>query len=83
MGFRPIILDRGKAVRERTQDTWDRWRKRNLHPESNVQFGEGGAGTLSDGEDVSAHDTLARLTGEAGLDAKQARQILSARRVRR
>jgi uncharacterized protein len=50
MGFRPIILERGKAVRERTKDTWDLWRKRNLHPESNVQFGEGGAGTFSDGK---------------------------------
>ena len=50
MGFRPIMLDRGKAVRERTKDTWDLWRKRNLHPESNVQFGEGGAGTFSDGK---------------------------------
>ncbi|WP_027485247.1 NAD(P)/FAD-dependent oxidoreductase [Rhodanobacter sp. OR87] len=50
MGFRPIILDRGKAVRERTKDTWDLWRKRELHPESNVQFGEGGAGTFSDGK---------------------------------
>ncbi|RUL69655.1 NAD(P)/FAD-dependent oxidoreductase [Dyella choica] len=50
MGFRPIILERGKAVRERTRDTWDLWRKRNLHPESNVQFGEGGAGTFSDGK---------------------------------
>ncbi len=50
MGFRPIILERGKAVRERTKDTWDLWRKRELHPESNVQFGEGGAGTFSDGK---------------------------------
>jgi uncharacterized FAD-dependent dehydrogenase len=50
MGFRPIVLERGKAVRERTKDTWDLWRKRNLHPESNVQFGEGGAGTFSDGK---------------------------------
>ncbi|WP_233839957.1 NAD(P)/FAD-dependent oxidoreductase [Dyella sp. 2HG41-7] len=50
MGLRPIILERGKAVRERTKDTWDLWRKRNLHPESNVQFGEGGAGTFSDGK---------------------------------
>lgn len=50
MGFRPIILDRGKEVRQRTKDTWDLWRKRNLHPESNVQFGEGGAGTFSDGK---------------------------------
>ncbi|MDB5798278.1 MAG: hypothetical protein JWP36_2180 [Paucimonas sp.] len=50
MGFRPIILERGRAVRERTRDTWDLWRRRELHPESNVQFGEGGAGTFSDGK---------------------------------
>jgi uncharacterized protein len=50
MGFNPIVLERGKAVRERTKDTWDLWRKSILHPESNVQFGEGGAGTFSDGK---------------------------------
>jgi uncharacterized FAD-dependent dehydrogenase len=50
MGFRPIILDRGKVVRERTKDTWGLWRRRELVPESNVQFGEGGAGTFSDGK---------------------------------
>lgn len=50
MGLRPIVLDRGKTVRERTKDTWRFWRKAVLHPESNVQFGEGGAGTFSDGK---------------------------------
>jgi hypothetical protein len=50
MGFRPIILDRGKVVRERTKDTWGLWRRNQLVPESNVQFGEGGAGTFSDGK---------------------------------
>jgi uncharacterized protein len=50
MGFKPIVLERGKAVRERTQDTWGLWRKSTLNPESNVQFGEGGAGTFSDGK---------------------------------
>ena len=50
MGFRPLILERGKAVRERTIDTFGFWRKRVLNPESNVQFGEGGAGTFSDGK---------------------------------
>ena len=50
MGFRPIILERGKAVRERTKDTWGLWRNNKLDPESNVQFGEGGAGTFSDGK---------------------------------
>ena len=49
-GLAPIVLERGKAVRERTQDTWDLWRQRHLHEESNVQFGEGGAGTFSDGK---------------------------------
>jgi uncharacterized FAD-dependent dehydrogenase len=50
MGLRPIILERGKEVRERTKDTWGLWRKGKLDPESNVQFGEGGAGTFSDGK---------------------------------
>lgn len=50
MGFRPIILERGKEVRQRTKDTWGLWRKSVLNPESNVQFGEGGAGTFSDGK---------------------------------
>ncbi|CAG2143733.1 NAD(P)/FAD-dependent oxidoreductase [Cupriavidus numazuensis] len=50
MGFRPIILERGKEVRERTKDTFGLWRKSVLNPESNVQFGEGGAGTFSDGK---------------------------------
>ncbi len=50
MGFRPLVLERGKPVRERTKDTWGLWRKQTLNPESNVQFGEGGAGTFSDGK---------------------------------
>lgn len=50
MGFKPIVLERGKEVRERTKDTWGLWRKNILNPESNVQFGEGGAGTFSDGK---------------------------------
>lgn len=50
MGFAPLVLERGKAVRERTQDTWRLWRNHALDPESNVQFGEGGAGTFSDGK---------------------------------
>ena len=50
MGLRPIVLERGKKVRERTKDTWGLWRKGELNPESNVQFGEGGAGTFSDGK---------------------------------
>ena len=50
MGFKPIILERGKEVRERTKDTFGLWRKGIFNPESNVQFGEGGAGTFSDGK---------------------------------
>ena len=50
MGFKPIVLERGKTVRQRTKDTWGLWRKKVLQPESNVQFGEGGAGTFSDGK---------------------------------
>jgi len=50
MGFKPIVLERGKPVRERTKDTWGLWRRHVLNPESNVQFGEGGAGTFSDGK---------------------------------
>jgi uncharacterized protein len=50
MGFKPIVLERGQNVRQRTKDTWGLWRKKTLTPESNVQFGEGGAGTFSDGK---------------------------------
>ena len=50
MGFKPIVLERGRDVRQRTQDTWALWRKNLLTPESNVQFGEGGAGLFSDGK---------------------------------
>jgi uncharacterized FAD-dependent dehydrogenase len=50
MGLKPIVLERGQAVRQRTKDTWGLWRERKLNTESNVQFGEGGAGTFSDGK---------------------------------
>jgi uncharacterized protein len=50
MGLKPIVLERGRKVRQRTKDTWGLWRKSVLDPESNVQFGEGGAGTFSDGK---------------------------------
>ena len=50
IGFKPLVLERGPRVRQRTQDTWDLWRKNTLHVQSNVQFGEGGAGTFSDGK---------------------------------
>jgi hypothetical protein len=50
MGLRPLVLERGKPVRERTKDTFGLWRQGRLDPQSNVQFGEGGAGTFSDGK---------------------------------
>ena len=49
-GYRPIVLERGREVRQRTQDTWGLWRRNTLDPISNVQFGEGGAGLFSDGK---------------------------------
>jgi uncharacterized FAD-dependent dehydrogenase len=61
MGFRPIILERGRVVRERTKDTWALWRRGVLTPESNVQFGEGGAGTFSDGKLYSGIKDAATL----------------------
>lgn len=50
MGLKPIIIERGKAVRERTKDTWGFGGAGRRQPESNAQFGEGGAGTFSDGK---------------------------------
>jgi uncharacterized protein len=50
MGLKPLVLERGKEVRQRTKDTWGLWRQGVLDPTSNVQFGEGGAGTFSDGK---------------------------------
>jgi len=50
MGLKPIVIERGQDVRQRTKDTWGLWRDRQLNEESNVQYGEGGAGTFSDGK---------------------------------
>ena len=49
-GFRPILLERGKCVEERSRDVEAFWKTGHLNTESNVQFGEGGAGTFSDGK---------------------------------
>jgi uncharacterized FAD-dependent dehydrogenase len=72
MGFRPIIVERGKVVRERTKDTWGLWRKSVLNPESNVQFGEGGAGTFSDGKLYS------RIKDRRHLDRKVLTEFVKA-----
>ena len=72
MGYRPIILDRGKVVRERTKDTWGLWRRGVLDPESNVQFGEGGAGTFSDGKLYS------RIKDNRHLDRKVLTEFVKA-----
>src|SRR3569623_347018 len=72
MGYRPIILDRGKMVRERTKDTWGLWRRSVLNPESNVQFGEGGAGTFSDGKLYS------RIKDQRHLDRKVLTEFVKA-----
>jgi uncharacterized FAD-dependent dehydrogenase len=80
MGFRPIILERGKVVRERTKDTWGLWRKNILNPESNVQFGEGGAGTFSDGKlysQIKDPRHLGRKVLEEFVKAGAPREILT------
>ena len=79
MGFRPIILDRGKVVRERTKDTWALWRRRELTPESNVQFGEGGAGTFSDGKlysGIKAPESITRKVLTEFVQAGAPEEIL-------
>ncbi len=79
MGFRPIILDRGKVVRQRTKDTWGLWRRRVLVPESNVQFGEGGAGTFSDGKlysGIKAPEAMSRKVLTEFVQAGAPEEIL-------
>ena len=67
MGFRPIVLERGTTVRQRTKDTWGLWRNNTLKPESNVQFGEGGAGTFSDGK-LYSQIKDPRFLGRKGME---------------
>jgi uncharacterized FAD-dependent dehydrogenase len=81
MGFRPMLFDRGRAVRDRTADTIDLWKRQILHPDSNVQFGEGGAGTFSDGKlYTQIKDPLAhgRKVLEAFVAAGASPEILTA-----
>ncbi|MDR2452493.1 MAG: NAD(P)/FAD-dependent oxidoreductase [Candidatus Accumulibacter sp.] len=83
MGFRPLVLERGKPVRERTRDTWRLWRENRLDPESNVQFGEGGAGTFSDGKlysQIRDPRHLARKVLEEFVEAGAPEEILYAAR---
>ncbi|HEX4511198.1 MAG TPA: hypothetical protein VH328_14005, partial [Burkholderiaceae bacterium] len=80
MGLEPIVLERGKAVRERTRDTWGLWRRGVLVPESNVQFGEGGAGTFSDGKlysQISDPRHLTRKVLAEFVEAGAPEEILS------
>ncbi len=79
MGFRPIILERGKSVRERSKDTFGFWRDGGLNPESNAQFGEGGAGTFSDGKlysQVKDSKSLGRKVLEELVEAGANPEIL-------
>jgi uncharacterized FAD-dependent dehydrogenase len=79
MGLCPIVLERGKPVRERTKDTWGLWRQGVLHPGSNVQFGEGGAGTFSDGKlwsQISDPRHLTRKVLEEFVQAGAPEEIL-------
>ena len=80
-GLRPIIIERGQAVRTRTVDTWRLWRGGTLNPESNVQFGEGGAGTFSDGKlwsGIRDPQHLGRLVLEEMVRAGAPEDILTA-----
>ena len=72
MGLRPIVLERGKPVRQRTKDTWALWRQGVLNPQSNVQFGEGGAGTFSDGKLYSQISDARHLTRKVLTEFVQA-----------
>lgn len=79
MGLKPIVLERGQDVRQRTKDTWGLWRKRKLNTESNVQFGEGGAGTFSDGKlysQVKDKNHLGRKVLEEFVKAGAPEEIL-------
>jgi len=79
MGLCPIVLERGKPVRERTKDTWGLWRQGVLNPASNVQFGEGGAGTFSDGKlwsQISDPRHLTRKVLEEFVQAGAPEEIL-------
>jgi uncharacterized protein len=79
MGLRPIVLERGKPVRERTKDTWGLWRKRVLNPQSNVQYGEGGAGLFSDGKlysQIKDPRFLGRKVMQAFVEAGAPSEIL-------
>lgn len=62
-GLKPIVFERGKCVNERIQDVEHFWKTGELNPESNVQFGEGGAGTFSDGKlNTAVKDPTGRIT---------------------
>ncbi|MDM7456138.1 MAG: FAD-dependent oxidoreductase [Tepidimonas sp.] len=79
MGLRPLVLERGRPVRRRTKDTWGLWRKQVLTPESNVQFGEGGAGLFSDGKlysQIKDPRHLGRRVIQAFVDAGAPPEIL-------
>ncbi len=81
MGLRPLVLERGCPVRERTQDTWGLWRRGVLKAESNVQFGEGGAGLFSDGKlysQIKDPRHLGRRVMQAFVEAGAPPEILYA-----
>ena len=77
-GLRPVILERGKAVEERLKDVDLFWKTGVLKPESNVQFGEGGAGTFSDGKLMTGikKDAYARKVLEEFVAAGAPEDIL-------
>ncbi|HEY9095832.1 MAG TPA: FAD-dependent oxidoreductase, partial [Hydrogenophaga sp.] len=79
MGLKPIVLERGKPVRQRTKDTWGLWRHQKLNPQSNVQYGEGGAGLFSDGKlysQIKDPRFLGRKVMQEFVDAGAPKEIL-------
>ena len=82
MGFRPLLLERGQPVKQRTRQTFGFWRgATSLDPESNAQFGEGGAGTFSDGKlysQVSDPEHYGRKVLEELVESGANSEILTA-----
>ena len=79
LGFKPIVIERGGKVEERTKSVENFWQKGQLNTESNIQFGEGGAGTFSDGKLNSLirdKDTVGRFVLETFVRFGAPKEIL-------
>lgn len=76
-GYRPVVLERGRDVDTRTADIEEFWTNRVFKPDSNVQFGEGGAGTFSDGKlTTRINDGRVRQVLKAFVEAGAPEEIM-------